>query len=241
MERGGGGRVDASPAQQLGPPGDIRIFAVEKEIGIEESSFDGDVADHAAAVQGGRAAGPEDVLRPVEAVAVGFVPAAVEMPHFGGDVQAGGIEDPPLERAETRSDRKELPAHGARRGVHLACFHQSPYEAWAHQNVGVEREDPVGGGGADNLVLRRGEAFVPAVPDHADTAPVALQDFPRSIRGGVIGYHHLQGLVLAENRIEAALDVAAAVVRDYGHQDPGIRHFAIPSILRPGQARFHYT
>src|SRR4051812_23763196 len=73
------GRVQAAPAEELSAPGDVGILAIGKEGGVEELGVDGDIVDHFAAEERGRAGTAEDILEFAEAPIVRLAPAAIEM------------------------------------------------------------------------------------------------------------------------------------------------------------------
>ena len=55
--------------------GDVGVLAIGEEGGVEKTGGSGDIVDHAAAVEGGRAGGAEDVLGLVKLAAVRLTPA----------------------------------------------------------------------------------------------------------------------------------------------------------------------
>jgi len=99
------GHINTSPAEQLGAPGHIGILAVGEEIRVEEIASLGNVVDHPPPVERRGGTGAEDVFGPIEGRAVGLVPAAVEVPHGGGEIDTRGIDAPLRLGFETIADR----------------------------------------------------------------------------------------------------------------------------------------
>src|SRR5438477_9668765 len=87
------GRIDAAPAEQLRPPGDIGVLAVHKEIWIEKLTVDRDVVDHAPAVQRSRGGCSEHVFMLQIMTVVDLLAAPVQMPEHGREINSGGIDE----------------------------------------------------------------------------------------------------------------------------------------------------
>ena len=217
--------IEGAPAQQLRPPGDVGVFAVNKEIGIEEIAVDGHVVDHAAPVQRRRRRRAEDVFQVLIAAAIRLAPAPIEVPQGGRETDAGRIDARLVQRRKTRPDGKQFAAHGARFRVGLAGFHQGANEAGAQQHVGVERQYPFGRTGTDGAVLRFGETQVPAAVDHPHP-PAELAQHGRGAIGGPVIHHHDfdRHALLADYRFQTAPDVPRAVIRDDGCTDGWVGH-----------------
>lgn len=124
MEGAGFGDIEATPAEQLGAPGDVGIFAVGEEGRVKEFAVDGNVVNHGAAVEGGGAGSAKDILTGVVAPVVGFVPAAIEVAEGTGHNDTGGIEQRLGKRFEAGTNGEELAAGGADAGVARGGFHQ---------------------------------------------------------------------------------------------------------------------
>src|SRR5882724_8954725 len=84
--------IDTTPSQELGPPRYIRILAVDEEIGIEKTTLHRNIVNHAPSKEGRGGTCPEYILHVLEALHIGFVPAAVEVTHCGSKKDSGGID-----------------------------------------------------------------------------------------------------------------------------------------------------
>ena len=182
------GRVQAFPAHQLGPPGDIGILAVDKEIGIEEFAVEGNIVDHGPPVERGGRGSAEDVLVLQVVPVVHFLAAAVEMAQHGVEVDTGGIHHGLFGNLEVRRHGQQLPADGADARVELAGVHQGLDEVGEQQDVGIQGHHPVSVGEPDGLVLGGGEADIVVVVIDAAAVLELFQNVDGAVGGGIV--HH---------------------------------------------------
>src|SRR6185437_8236738 len=105
--------VQAVPAQQLRPPGQVGVFAVSEEVFVEELSLHRDILYHGPPVQGSGSGGAKDILRLLVLPAVNLLTAAVEMAQVAGEVDAGGINAGGKLRLATGIPAQQLPAERA--------------------------------------------------------------------------------------------------------------------------------
>ena len=209
-------RVDAAPAHQLRAPGDVGILAVDEEIGIEELAQDRNVFDHLAAVErrGGRSA--EDVFEVQVVAVVHFLAAPVQVAQHRREVDSGRIDQRFFGKIEGGADGEQLAAHRADLRIDLAGIDQSLNEVRQQQHVRIQRQDPLGLGKSDRLILRRGEADVLVVIKDAAAIGEGLENIDGPVGGGVVDHDHVQvRVLLIEHRLQAALDEPAAVVGHY--------------------------
>src|ERR1700693_1788816 len=118
------GSIDAPPAQQLGAPGDVSVFAVNEKVGIEKLAVDRNVIDHLTAVQCGGGRGSEHVLKIRVMAVVHLLAAPVQVPQHGCEVDAGGIDELLFGKVERSLNGQEFAAYRADFLVELACRHQ---------------------------------------------------------------------------------------------------------------------
>src|SRR5258706_2470762 len=95
-------RVDAAPAHQLSAPGYIRIFSVNKEIGIEKLILQRNIFDHTEPVQGRRGSGAENIFVMTIMPVVYFIAAAIEMAQHGSGINSRRIHQPTVPKVEGR-------------------------------------------------------------------------------------------------------------------------------------------
>jgi len=209
----GVGGIEAAPAEELGAPGDVGVFAVDEEVGIEELAVDGDVVDHFAGVEGGGGGGAEDVLALEEVAVVDFAGAAVEVAEVGGEVDAGGVDAGLVLDVEVGAHDEEFAADGADAVIQAGGLEESLDEGGHEEDVGVEGEDPVALGEGDGLILCGGEADIGGVVDDLAAVFVAFEDVAGAVGGVVVDDDDLDlRALLGEGGFETAPDVAPAVV-----------------------------
>ena len=159
-------RIDASPPEELGAPGDVGVLAVDEEIGVEEAAVDRDVLDHRAAVEGGGGARAEHVLDALGVGGVRLPPAAVEVAHGRREKDAGGVDAGFGQRLEAVADREQLAADRARSGVAGGRMDQMAEEIGLQKDVRIQGQDPLAGARGNRPVLRLGESDVCGKQDH---------------------------------------------------------------------------
>src|SRR5882672_508780 len=86
-------KIKTAPSEQLGSPGDIRVFTIGEEIRVEEIISIRDVGDHLPAIEGGGGAGAEYVFHLAEAAIIGFMPTPIEMAHGGREIDPGRVDE----------------------------------------------------------------------------------------------------------------------------------------------------
>ena len=119
-----------------------------------------------------------------------------------------------------RGHGQQFPAYRSDPGIRLAGIHQRLNEVGQQQDVGIQRQHPVAARKLDGLVLRRRKTHVFLVVVHLAAALELFEDVDGAVGGGVIDNDDLfERIPLGEHRFEAALDEAAAVVRNYRDRD----------------------
>ena len=108
---------------------------------------------------------------------------------------------------------------------------------WQQQDVRVQCQNPVAVGQGDGLVLCGREPDVLVVVINAALVRERLQDVYRAVGRSVIDDHHFHiRILLLQDRIQAALDESAAVIRYYRHGHEFICSHA--NRLNPHRRRF---
>ena len=93
--RGHGRRhVQAPPAELAQPPGEVRVLAVQEEVGVEVAGRDPGVLERRAPVEAGRAGRARDLLLDLVAALGELARAAVEVPARGREADPRRIEQP---------------------------------------------------------------------------------------------------------------------------------------------------
>src|ERR1041385_1234758 len=135
--------VKATPAHQLCPPCDVRILAIDEEVGVEELATYRDVLNHLPPVKRRSRRGPENILEAEVVPVINLLTAAIQVPQHRGKVDTSGINQLFFRKIEAGADSEELAADGPDLGIDLSCIHQRLNEIRQQQHVRVERQNPL--------------------------------------------------------------------------------------------------
>ena len=151
--------VKTLPAEVLKSPGEVGVFPIEKEVGIEDSRHDPGRLQGLPPVEAGRAARPEDFLfRGVPATGR-LSRTAVEVTARRGAIDAGRVE--PAGGREPRPFRPQKPPGGeADVGAAIQAPGQDRHKIRLQAAIGIERQDIAAGARPDAQIHRRGETDV---------------------------------------------------------------------------------
>ena len=119
MIRHGSGNIKTFPAEQLGAPGDVGIFAIGEEVVVEEFAAKRNVVDHLAAVEAGGSGRAKYKFCLFVLRLIRFKATAIEVAHVGCDIDSGGIEDRRFDRFEIGSHGEEFAANAANGSIGL--------------------------------------------------------------------------------------------------------------------------
>src|ERR1043166_8975843 len=135
--------VKATPAHQLCPPCDVRILAIDEEVGVEELATYRDVLNHLPPVKRRSRRGPENILEAEVVPVINLLTAAIQVPQHRGKVDTSRINQLFFRKIEAGADSEELAADGPDLGIDLSCIHQRLNEIRQQQHVRVERQNPL--------------------------------------------------------------------------------------------------
>ena len=148
------------------------------------------------------------------------MPAPVEMPHGGREVDSGGVDERFGQGLEIAVAGQQTSAYRSHFPVDQAAFDQLTDETGQQRRIRIQHQDPVAPARGDGLVLRGREPGIAVVVDDPDPALKSREDLPRAIGGRVVHHHYLErpeGLL--EHGPKAGLDVVLAVVGNYSDAD----------------------
>src|ERR1035438_8910948 len=156
------------------------------------------------------------------------MPAAVEMAHAGGEVDAGRVDARLGKRLESRADGEELAAYRAHPGVGLAGIHQAADEVRPQQHVRVQRKHPLAVAGPDRPVLSVGKSYIPIISEDPDPLSELPEDLQSAIGGSVVEHHDIQRHpLLPEDGFEATADITTAIEGDDGDANGSVGHWFV--------------
>ncbi len=151
---------------------------------------------------------------------VGLLAAAIEMAQRGREINAGRIHQLLVRQIERSADAQQFSANGPGLQIDGAGQHHFLNEVLEQQHVRIQRENPLGRGHRNGLILRRRKADVFLVVVDPARALELLQDVHRAVGRRIVDNDDFQiRILLLEHRFEAAPDEAAAVISDHRHRN----------------------